>query len=187
MTVIGLDSDGDVVLLVVEKSHRSRGITVAEAARLLRRRFDVRDAIVLGAAGDSQLATTAEGFLTVPFVADYARSAARPSPTTCCATSSRDSPPMPGRCPATCFSGLRPSWPGGVRRTPQLSRRLTDARQRRSDRRNTSWTPCSAAIAAPMTPARLKNRACRSGARVTNRPSQCTASWVRPPPITMRS
>ncbi len=35
---------------------------------------------MLGAAGDSQLATTAEGFLTVPFVADYARSAARPVP-----------------------------------------------------------------------------------------------------------
>ncbi|MBL8927273.1 MAG: hypothetical protein JNM77_13700 [Pseudonocardia sp.] len=32
---------------------------------------------MLGAAGDSQLATTEEGFLTVPFVADYARSAAR--------------------------------------------------------------------------------------------------------------
>lgn len=77
MTVIGLDGDGKVVLLVVEKSTRSRGITVAEAARLLRRRFKVRDAIVLGAAGDSQLATTEEGFLTVPFVADYARSAAR--------------------------------------------------------------------------------------------------------------
>ena len=80
MTVIGLDGDGNVVLLVVEKSTRSRGITVAEAARLLRRRFHVRDAIVLGAAGDSQLATTAEGFLTVPLVADYARSAARPIP-----------------------------------------------------------------------------------------------------------
>jgi hypothetical protein len=80
MTVIGLDEGGNVVLLVVEKSTRSRGITVAEAARLLRRRFNVRDAIVLGAAGDSQLATTAEGFLTVPFVADYARSAARRIP-----------------------------------------------------------------------------------------------------------
>jgi hypothetical protein len=80
MTVIGLDGEGRVVLLVVEKSHRSRGITVAEAARLLRRRFDVRDAIVLGAAGDAQLATTAEGFLTVPLVAEYARSAARTIP-----------------------------------------------------------------------------------------------------------
>jgi Phosphodiester glycosidase len=80
MTVIGLDSEGRVVLLVVEKSHRSRGITVAEAARLLRRRFHVRDAIVLGAAGDAQLATTAEGFLTVPLVTDYARSAARTVP-----------------------------------------------------------------------------------------------------------
>ena len=69
-----------MVLLVVEKSHRSRGITVAEAARLLRRRFHVRDAIVLGAAGDAQLATTAEGFLTVPLVTDYARSAARAVP-----------------------------------------------------------------------------------------------------------
>ena len=80
MTVMGLDAKGDVVLLVVEKSHRSRGITVAEAARLLRRRFDVRDAIVLGAAGDSQLATTAEGFLTVPLVADYAKATARRIP-----------------------------------------------------------------------------------------------------------
>ena len=80
MTVIGTDRNGDVVLLVVEKSDRSRGMTVAEADRLLRRRFAVQDAIVLGAAGDAQLATTAEGFLTVPFVAPYASAAARQIP-----------------------------------------------------------------------------------------------------------
>jgi len=80
MTVVGLDESGNVVLMVVEKSARSRGLSVAEAARLLRRRFDVSDAIVLGAAGDSQLATTAEGFLTVPLVADHARRAAKVIP-----------------------------------------------------------------------------------------------------------
>lgn len=82
MTVIGIDKSGDIVLLVVEKSDRSRGMTVAEADRLLRRRFAVQDAIVLGAAGDAQLATTAEGFLTVPFVASYAKAAARRIPDT---------------------------------------------------------------------------------------------------------
>lgn len=80
MTVIGLGVDGDVVLLVAERSARSRGINLAEAADLLRRHFSVRDALVLGAAGDAQLATTAEGFLTAPLVAPYARAAARPIP-----------------------------------------------------------------------------------------------------------
>jgi hypothetical protein len=80
MTVIGLDQDDNVVLMVVEKSWRSRGLNVAEAARLLRRHFGVRDAIVLGAAGDAQLATTTEGFLTVPLVAPYAHDVARPIP-----------------------------------------------------------------------------------------------------------
>lgn len=80
MTVIGIDESEQVVLLVVERSEHSRGMTVAEAADLLRRRFAVRDAIVLGAAGDAQLATTEEGVLTEPFVAPYARHSAREIP-----------------------------------------------------------------------------------------------------------
>jgi hypothetical protein len=107
MTVIGLDSEGRVVVLVVEKSHRSRGITVAEAARLLRRRFDVRDAIVLGAAGDSQLATTAEGFLTVPLVADYARSAARTIPDDLLCDELKGRPILAR--PVPCYVLLRPN------------------------------------------------------------------------------
>jgi hypothetical protein len=80
MTVIGVNVERNVVLLVVERSERSRGMTVAEAAEFLRRRFAVRDAIVLGAAGDAQLATTDEGFLTAPFVAPYARAVAKQIP-----------------------------------------------------------------------------------------------------------
>ena len=106
MTVMGLAANGDVVLLVVEKSNRSRGITVAEAARLLRRRFEVRDAIVLGAAGDSQLATTAEGFLTVPLVADYARSAARRIPDDLLCDELKGQPAYAR--PVPCYVILRP-------------------------------------------------------------------------------
>ena len=107
MTVIGLDVKNRVVLLVVEKSHRSRGITVAEAARLLRRRFEVRDAIVLGAAGDSQLATTAEGFLTVPLVAEYARSAARRIPDELLCDELKGKPAYAR--PVPCYVVLRPT------------------------------------------------------------------------------
>ncbi len=80
MTVVGLNRHHDIVLLVVERTAYSPGMTVARAADLLVTRFDVRDAIVLGAAGDTQLATTEEGFLITPFIADYAQSAARPVP-----------------------------------------------------------------------------------------------------------
>jgi hypothetical protein len=107
MTVVGLDGAGNVVLMVVEKSARSRGLSVAEAARLLRRRFDVRDAIVLGAAGDSQLATTAEGFLTVPLVADHARSAARPIPDGLLCDELKGQPAYAR--PVPCYVLLRPA------------------------------------------------------------------------------
>jgi Phosphodiester glycosidase len=108
MTVIGLDETNNVVLLVVEKSHRSRGMNVAEAARLLRRRFAVRDAIVLGAAGDAQLATTLEGFLTVPLVAPYARDAARPIPDDMLSSGLGNA--VSAR-PVPCYVVLRPSVP----------------------------------------------------------------------------
>ena len=113
MTVMGLAANGDVVLLVVEKSTRSRGITVAEAARLLRRRFEVRDAIVLGAAGDAQLATTAEGFLTVPLVADYARSAARRIPDDLLCDELKGQPAYAR--PVPCYVILRPMADSSVR------------------------------------------------------------------------
>lgn len=80
MAVVGIDARRQVVLLVVERSNQSRGMTVAEAADLLSRRFAVRDAIVLGAAGDAQLATTEEGVLTDPFVAPHAKHVARRIP-----------------------------------------------------------------------------------------------------------
>jgi len=80
MTVVGIDACRQIVLLVVEQSQNSRGMTVAEAADLLSRRFAVRDAIVLGAAGDAQLATTEEGVLTEPVVASYAEHAAQQIP-----------------------------------------------------------------------------------------------------------
>jgi Phosphodiester glycosidase len=77
MTVVGIDAFGQVVLLVVERSRFSGGMTVEEAAVLLRRRFQVQDAIVLGAA---QLATTEEGFLTEPLIAEHAIPTARRIP-----------------------------------------------------------------------------------------------------------
>ena len=70
-------------------------------------RFNVCDAIVLGAAGDSQLATTAEGFLTVPFVADYARSAARRIPDDLLCDELRGQPTYAR--PVPCYVLLRPA------------------------------------------------------------------------------
>lgn len=80
MTVIGIDKCGRIVLLVVERSAFSRGMTVEEAADLPSRRFGVIDAIVLGAAGDAQLATTEEGVLTEPLIASHAEHTARHIP-----------------------------------------------------------------------------------------------------------
>lgn len=84
MTVLGVDLWGGVVVLVVEKSDetskRSAGMTVAEAADLLIRRFLVTDAIVLGAAGDAQLATTDEGFLIAPLVEKHVQTVAKKLP-----------------------------------------------------------------------------------------------------------
>lgn len=82
MTVVGVRDDGDILLLVVERQdrpHRPGGITVDEAATLMIS-FHAEDAIVLGAAGDAQLATTREGVLTRPYVAPYAKAAAEKIP-----------------------------------------------------------------------------------------------------------
>jgi hypothetical protein len=77
LTAVGVNPLGEAVVLVAELSDRSRGMTVAEAAVALQE-YGVRDGVVLGAAGDAQLATTDEGFLVSPLVADYVRHAARP-------------------------------------------------------------------------------------------------------------
>lgn len=79
MTAMGVDRDGCAVVAVVEQSKRSRGISLAGMTALLQR-FEVRDAVVLGAAGDAQVATTDEGFLVAPLVAPYARAASRRVP-----------------------------------------------------------------------------------------------------------
>lgn len=76
LTAAGVDGRGDAVVLVVEQSYRSAGLSVAEAAGFLRS-LGVADAVALGAAGDAQLATTEEGFLTAPLVAPHAWDAAR--------------------------------------------------------------------------------------------------------------
>lgn len=72
ITSIGLDGHGAIVVMVVEASGRSRGATIAEIAELLSK-LGVQDAIALGAAGDAQLATTVEGFLTEPLVSAHDR------------------------------------------------------------------------------------------------------------------
>ena len=79
MTAMGVDRDGCAVVAVVEQSKRSPGISLAGMATLLQR-FEVGDAVILGAAGDAQLATTEEGFLVAPLVTSYARAAARRIP-----------------------------------------------------------------------------------------------------------
>jgi hypothetical protein len=129
MTVIGVDWSGRVVLLVVEKSYRSVGMTVAEVADLLIRQLDVTDAIVLGAAGDAQLATTDEGFLTTPLVEKHARPASRRIPWKLIARDLKAWRPglrawrrglkawlMRAR-PVPCYVVLRPSAAGSVLRT----------------------------------------------------------------------
>lgn len=77
LTAVGADRAGNAVVLVAEKSGRSVGLSVAEAAQMLCE-LGAADAVALGAAGDAQLATTAEGFLTAPLVAPHVRHAALP-------------------------------------------------------------------------------------------------------------
>ena len=78
MTVIGLDQRGDIVLLVVERSQRSPGMTVAEAADFLGERYRVQDAIVLGAAGDAQWRRPTRASSWNLGSHGYAKDAARP-------------------------------------------------------------------------------------------------------------
>ena len=95
MTAVGVDRDGLAVLAVVEQSTRSRGISLAgmaESCSLRRGR-----AVVLGAAGDAQLATTDGGFLWL-----------------------RWSPRTPGvRCSPDCPASVPPRLDGD-RSTPAL-------------------------------------------------------------------
>ncbi len=77
LTVVGAGAGGDAVVVVAERSRRSRGLSVAEAADVMLA-LGVQDALVLGAAGDAQLATTDEGFLTAPLVERHARPDAQP-------------------------------------------------------------------------------------------------------------
>jgi hypothetical protein len=72
MTIIGLDDHRRVVVLVAEKSPRSDGISIEEAATLATK-LGVEDAIVIGAAGDAQLGSTDEGILIWPLVSNYDR------------------------------------------------------------------------------------------------------------------
>lgn len=76
ITAVGVDRAGYAVVLVAEQSSRSDGLSVAEAAEMLLD-FGATDAVALGAAGDAQLATTDEGFLTAPLVAAHVRHCAR--------------------------------------------------------------------------------------------------------------
>lgn len=79
LTTVGVDEKGDAIIMVVEQSVRSRGLSIAEAAERMRGLGAV-DAIALGAAGDAQLATTNEGFLVAPLVDDHVRTVSPPIP-----------------------------------------------------------------------------------------------------------
>jgi hypothetical protein len=72
ITILGLDADGRLLLLVAEQSPRSAGLSVAEAESLMTELGAV-DAIIIGAAGDAQLGTTNEGILIWPLVSRYDR------------------------------------------------------------------------------------------------------------------
>lgn len=77
LTLVGVDSAGSALLVVVEQSdERSDGLTVADAARLMSDLGAV-DALVLGAAGDAQLASTEEGFLVSPLIEEHVRASSR--------------------------------------------------------------------------------------------------------------
>lgn len=76
LTAAGVDQAGNAIILVAEQSRRSAGLSVAEAAEIMKR-IGARDAIALGAAGDAQLATTEEGFLVSPLVDDHVQQYSR--------------------------------------------------------------------------------------------------------------
>lgn len=79
MTVVGLDRRGRLSIVVAERSRRSKGITIEDAARF-GMDFGLIDAIVLGAAGDAQLGSTAEGVLIDPLIESHVASSARTIP-----------------------------------------------------------------------------------------------------------
>lgn len=81
MTLVGVDKHGDAIVVAVEKSDRSAGVSVAGAAGLMLE-FGATDAIALGAAGDTQLASTYEGFLVSPLVESHSRPYAPHIPST---------------------------------------------------------------------------------------------------------
>ena len=190
LTVVGVDLWGRLVLLVDRavrpgRGHdRRRGGTPAPGGD-----FQVGDAIVLGAAGDAQLATTEEGFLTAPLVEPHTprrpphRSRRRCSAATCgrCGRA-------PDRCRATSSCGPWPqrrSCGSGsllLGRTDRRSRRITpgrarDRRSRRWRRRPPAWLPIS--------PALLRRAAgtTHGGSSVRHR----ATARLTPPPMTTRS
>lgn len=79
LTAAGVDRHGNAIIMVVEQSDRSRGLTIAEAAAQMKQLGAV-NAIALGAAGDAQLATTDEGFLIAPLVDEHVRPYSQPVP-----------------------------------------------------------------------------------------------------------
>jgi len=76
VTVIGLDAEQHLILVVVEASPRSQGASIDEITYLLLQ-LGVEDAIVTGAAGDSQLASTDEGLIVWPLVSAHDKEASR--------------------------------------------------------------------------------------------------------------
>ena len=79
LTVVGLTKRRQLSVLVAEKSRRSEGLTIDQMAELASS-VGLVDAIVLGAAGDAQIGSTAEGILVEPLVGNHVVASARTVP-----------------------------------------------------------------------------------------------------------
>jgi hypothetical protein len=78
LTILGLTMAGRPIVVVLEESSAdSRGVSVREAAQIMKG-LDVPNAIVLGGKGDAQLVSTLEGVIARPFVAAHDLDWARP-------------------------------------------------------------------------------------------------------------
>lgn len=60
-----------------ELNGRSHGVSLREAAQVMKR-FNCIDAVILGAKGDAQLASTFEGVIVNPLVSSHDNYSARP-------------------------------------------------------------------------------------------------------------
>jgi hypothetical protein len=77
MTILGIDNDGQLTVATFEEgAPGANGVTIEQAGIILQD-LGVSDAIVLGAKGDAQLATSYEGPLVTPLISSHDADSAR--------------------------------------------------------------------------------------------------------------